>query len=266
MKRIAHFCQRGLTLLELTVVLLILLALAGLVVPYVGNTGSTSMCRTTDATMQGVREAIMGGRSGAGFYDDTLGNFPAVVRGGDKYALHFLFSARDVDAQAAAWMPYNAKTAVGWRGPYLTPGTSLDTPTLARLDASFGAEFDPADPARIAYLHVNLLAYDGADADAIATVTEAAQLIHVLDGWGRPIVLQVPYDTSNGKFNLDYARLVSAGPGSGIKPEDAKIDAKIQYDSGVTPLPAADDRNDDRILYLKLPDPAPGGNIPCDRI
>ena len=58
MKSYRYFLQRGFTLIELTVVLVILLALAGLAVPYVMGTGSTAMCQTTDATMQTVKEAI----------------------------------------------------------------------------------------------------------------------------------------------------------------------------------------------------------------
>lgn len=257
------FRQHGFTLLELTVVLLILLGLAGLAVPYIDNTGSKAMCQTTDATMQSVKEAIMGGAAGTGFYTDTLGLLPAVERGGNRYSLHFLFSPRDVDATASAWAAFNPKTAVGWRGPYLTTGASLDTTTLGALDSSFGAEFDSGNPATDAYVHVDIVSYDGADADTTATDVEAAKLIHVMDGWHRPIVLQVPYDTSTSQFKLDYARLVSAGPGNGLNPGDARIDTKIQYDSSVTPLPNAVDRGDDRVLYLKYPDPKPGGNEPC---
>lgn len=251
------------TLMELTVVLLIMIALAGLAVPYVSDTGSKAMCQATDATMQSVKEAIMGSAAGAGFYADNLGLFPAVVKGGDRYSLHFLFSPRDVDATTDAWSVFTPNTAIGWRGPYLMSGASLDTTTLGALHSSFGAEFNSGSPATDAYVHIDFLLYDGADANTTATVDEAARLTHVLDGWRRPIVLQVPYDTSTGQFNPDYARLVSAGPGFGMGPGDAAIDTKIQYDSSVTSLPDAVDRGDDRVLYLKYPDPKPGGNEPC---
>lgn len=256
--------QRGLTLLELTVVLLILIALAGLVVPYVGDTGRTAMCQVTDATMQAVKEAIMGGKGGSGFYGDTLGFFPAVTKGGHQYTLHFLFSSKDVDAASDSWTPYNPKTAVGWHGPYLMTGASLDIPTLGALDTTFETTFNLADPATAAYVHINMRSYDGADPDTTATVDEASKLIHVLDGWHRSLILQVPYYDDDGvgphtaDFHPENARLVSAGPGRGLGPGDAAIDTKIQTrDAG--------DRNDDRVLFLRNPDPLAGGNRPCDQ-
>ena len=254
-KRYFNTLQRGMTLIELSVVLLILSAIAGLAAPYVGGIGSAASCQTTDATMHAVKEAIMGGAAGAGFYGDTLGLFPAVVKGRNEYSLHFLFSSKNVDGSSETWAPYNAKTAVGWRGPYLTVGASLDTATLGGLDSTFGATFDPAQPTTDAYVHVNMRSFDGADADTTATATEASKLIHVLDAWHRPIVLQIPYNGT--KLDTQYARLVSAGPGNGLEPGAAAINTKIQtMDAG--------DRGDDRVLFLKIPDPKQGGNTPCD--
>jgi len=78
-----------------------------------------------------------------------------------------------------------------------------------------------------------------------------------MDAWGRPIILQVPYSTTDSEYKLDYARLVSAGPGSGIGAGDAAINTKIHDDNG-----DADDRGDDRVLFLKMPDQ--GNNQPCN--
>jgi len=264
MKRDRYFLQRGLTLIELTVVLLIMTALAGTVLPYVGGIGHSAMCQTADATLRAVRDAIMGGGAGQGFYGDNLGTLPAVEKGGNTFSLHFLFSDRDVEAAAASWLPYNVKTAVGWRGPYLTTGASLDAATVAALDPSFSAVFDAANAATDAFVHIDMRAYDGADEDTAPTGAEAAHLIHVLDAWHRPIVLQVPYYDDDGEgpdtadYHPEYARLVSAGPGGGIEPQAAAIDTKIQ-DQG------AGNRGDDRVLFLSLPDPKPGGNVPCDQ-
>ena len=60
--------QTGVTLLELTVVLLVLVALAGVAIPYLGGTSSTALCNATDVTMQNVKKAIM-----ERYYLDTLG-------------------------------------------------------------------------------------------------------------------------------------------------------------------------------------------------
>ncbi|CCE22182.1 MULTISPECIES: hypothetical protein [Methylotuvimicrobium] len=231
MKRCSCFLQRGLTLLELSVVLLVLIALAGLMVPYVVGTGQMAMCRATDASMTVVKEAIMGGSAGPGYYMDTLGHYPSPKDNPDhKYGLHYLFVAGGRDK-------YNPKTAVGLRDPYLsTGGRSTD-----QYHASFGAVFDSSsNPNGTVHIDHNDLDLD---------------LYHVFDAWGRPIVLQVPIDTSDSEDPFKYARLVSAGPGHGLGPKDAAIDTTISNLD-------ASDRNDDRVLYLRMPDP--GRNEPCD--
>lgn len=234
LKRDHCFFQRGMTLVELTVVLLIMLALAGVVAPYVGGIGRAAMCQATDATMQAVREAIMGGAAGAGFYSDTLGYFPANDKNSNDYSLNYLFS------QPTGWEKYQAKTGVGWRGPYLQTGGRLSS---ANLDSSFS---------------------DAGTSGKVHTNHNVTTLMHVFDAWHRPIILQIPYydDDAGGPhaaaYHPDDARLVSAGPGSGIEPSAAVIDTPIsEYD--------ATSRGDDRLLFLRHPDPRPGGNIPCDQ-
>ncbi|WP_305906758.1 hypothetical protein Q9L42_019290 [Methylomarinum sp. Ch1-1] len=231
--------QTGMTLLELTVVLLILIAVAGLAIPYVGGAGRMAMCQATDATMQAVKQAIMGGAAGPGFYGDTLGFYPQNTKNDlTTINLRYLFT------QPAGFNSFNPKTGVGWRGPYLAAGGALVT---AGLDSSFAN--DMADNS--GFVH------------QVISVGEQ----QVMDAWRRPIVLQIPLDSSNGYApNFDYARLVSAGPGAGLALGDAAIDTHIEYDSSVNSLPEANDRNDDRVLYLKNPDPYASGNIPCDQL
>ncbi|MDI1231380.1 MAG: prepilin-type N-terminal cleavage/methylation domain-containing protein [Methylobacter sp.] len=216
--------QRGVTLIELSVVLLILVALAGLAVPYVGGIGSTASCQTTDATMHAVKEAIMGGAAGAGFYGDTLGRYPSPKSTPTKYSLAYLFEPGD-------WPAYNTKTGVGWRGPYLQNGGVLSTESA--LNDSFTA-YSTTTPNGKAHIDHN-----------VTTLTQ------VFDAWHRPIILQVPTTCSISSNPLDCARLVSAGG-------DAIINTPINDED-------ADLRNDDRVLFLKIPDPKPGGNIPCDQ-
>jgi prepilin-type N-terminal cleavage/methylation domain-containing protein len=227
--------QQGMTLIELSVVLLILIALAGLTVPYVGGIGSTASCQTTDATMQAVKEAIMGGTAGAGFYGDTLGYYPKATKStAADYNLTYLFSA-PTDSSWGGMVSFNAKTTVGWRGPYLQSGGAA---IPAGLETSFVDVFDAA---------TNL-------AGKVHLAINAGS--QVMDAWHRPIILQVPY--YGGVYHPEYARLVSAGPGTGIEPGDAAIDTTIQTQD-------ASDRGDDRVLFLKTPDPLAGGNIPCDQ-
>ncbi|WP_341327418.1 hypothetical protein [Methylotuvimicrobium sp. KM2] len=224
MKRCSGFLQRGLTLLELSVVLLVLIALAGLMVPYVVGTGQMAMCQATDATMHAVKEAIMGGSAGPGFYADTLGYYPKNSRNSDltDINLTYLFKPGEFES-------YNPKTAVGWRGPYLQTGGVAP----ASLDASFT---------------------DTSEGKVHQVLTGGQE--QVLDAWGKPIVLQIPIDTNDSnKPNFDYARLVSAG-------RNGSLDTAIAYNGSSVYHPDASDRNDDRVLYLRMPDP--DHNEPCD--
>jgi len=171
-----------------------------------------------------------------------LGYYPKDTRDNDltNINLTFLFS------NPSGFGAYNADTAIGWRGPYLTNGS----PAPFGLDSSFSAVFDSATAA------------SGTVHSAIAGGS-----IQVLDAWGRPVVLQIPLDSNNSyQPGFDYARLVSAGPGNGIEPGDAAIDTQIAYNGSSGGLPDASDRNDDRILYLRSADPFIPGNIPCDEI
>lgn len=220
--------QRGLTLLELTVVLLIMIALGGLALPYVAGTGQTAACRATDATMSAIKEAIMGGPAGAGFYGDLLGQLPRDKAVADSYNLDALFIQ-------GSWQDYNPKTGVGWRGPYLQGGGVAP----AGLAASFTAT-------------------DGVS----ATVHVAIAGSQILDAWGRPVVLQVP-DTSSCDALTGLtatqpgycARLVSAGPGDGLQSGDAEIDTPINDDPASTE-PDNVRQRDDRVLYLKIAPPS----------
>lgn len=238
------------TLLELSVVLLILVALAGLAAPYVGGTGRTAMCQATDATLQAVKEAIMGGAAGNGFYADTLGKYPA-DQGNTDYNLRYLFSQ-------GSWQTYNPGTGVGWRGPYLMSGGHIDSGYVDG-DANNG-ELDDSF-ARVAADVFDPITNPGGKVHAIIKNVADTQ---VFDAWQRPIVLQVPYyDDDDGGPNVadyhpEYARLVSAGPGNGIEPGAAAIDTPITEQDSTN-------RGDDRVLYLGNPDPKAGGNSPCDR-
>jgi type II secretory pathway pseudopilin PulG len=222
MKRFHKTMQSGMTLMEITVVLLILIALAGMVVPYVNITSGSATCQATDATLQAVKQAIMGGAVGPGYYADTLGNYPATDKDSSDYNLKYLF-------EQGLWDEYNPKTGVGWHGPYLMTGISLADKT--KLAAHFSSD---------TYVHAL------ADGDSI-----------VMDGWGRPIVLQVPTTCSISTNPTDCARLVSAGPGTGIGLSDADIDTEIEDNEG------AEVRGDDRVLFLKIPDPYDKGNTSC---
>jgi len=221
--------QKGMTLIELTVVLLILVALAGLTIPYVSGTSRKALCDATDVSMMNIKQVIM-----QRYYLDTLGRFPSNSSNAN-YSLHYLFNA-------GSRSPFDPDSQVGWRGPYLQGGITLDATDISSLDASFNNN--------TTYMNKEFVADDND--------------IAVLDAWGRPFVLQVVDTTTAsevttcndwGMVTTDNhcARLVSAGAGSGLGLSEGSIDTTIAGPKG----------HDDRVLYLNVPTPASDINESC---
>jgi len=225
--------QKGMTLIELTVVLLILVALAGLTIPYVSGTSRKALCDATDVSMMNIKQVIM-----QRYYLDTLGKFPQDLSslsentGSEKYQLHFLFSNTSLGGRVHK--DFDLDSQVGWNGPYLQESQILDAALTAGNYNS-------------------------------STYTEPFLVGHhvVMDGWGRPFVLQVP-TVAECKALLslstdpekDYcARLVSAGSGSGLGSGNGTIDTAISAHK--------DNDGDDRMLYLSAPTPAQDINAAC---
>jgi len=95
--------ERGVTLVELLVVLCILVALASLVTVGAGHAEEYARRQTTLATLLEVRSAIMGGKGNPGFLGD-VGRLPT--------------STAELLAQGA--LPgFQRATGRGWRGPYV---------------------------------------------------------------------------------------------------------------------------------------------------
>jgi type II secretory pathway pseudopilin PulG len=132
--------MRGLTLIELAVVLLILIALAGLLMPSVQNASGSAQCVATDASMVVIRDAILGTGGQPGYFSD-MGSFPkhpdATTTTSSPFNLHYLFSDWNAnadpvpnsclkngpDAVDCVHLPhYNPVTQRGWHGPYLANG------------------------------------------------------------------------------------------------------------------------------------------------
>lgn len=274
---INRYLQQGLTLLELAVVLLILTALGGLAMPYVMGTGEKAMCQTTDATLQAVKDAIMGGKAGAGFYGDLLGQFPHDKSVPNGYSLQYLISrddAQDNDGDGHLslspnppyfdgvfdpddeWQEYNPKTGVGWHGPYLQGGATNQLLVDGRPGDDSTNGTDGADDSSDL---TNELHTDFDDLTKVHVAVSVNDVV-VLDGWGRPIILQVPTDANCGALSTRHggcARLVSAGPIPGRNVQSNGIDTDISD-------ARASSRGDDRVLFLQIPDPLAGGNTPCN--
>ncbi|WP_022949836.1 hypothetical protein [Methylohalobius crimeensis] len=261
----------GFTLLELTVVLLVLLSLAAVVLPYTQGTVSQAACQATDATMAAVRDAIMGSAAGPGYYSDIRNHLPYyrdgsgnedchddTATGGDPhYHLHFLVNASTFDsANPKSLCPgslgqFKPRLALGWRGPYLQGGGGkLVDPT--KLNSSF-SKVASNPPTNDQYVHFDHTATGSASHE---------NDYYVLDHyrWRNPIVLQVPDDNDsdpNDCIAIGYpngdgkmcARLVSAGPDGILNTQIIDADASK--------------RGDDRVLFLRIPDPYSEGNLPC---
>lgn len=152
MSRTTQAIPRAFTLVELLVVLILLVALAGVVVPLMGQAVDNAEQQGTRASLQRMRAAIMGDANHPGYYTD-LRRLPRTVA--DLY----LVPDDDVAYLPASFYSYDPIKQRGWRGPYLATQSGRYAIDNARgYTASYGDNDDPAS----------------------------------LDGWLRPIVLQRP--------------------------------------------------------------------------
>ncbi len=207
-----NFKQYGFSLLEMSIVLLILIALAGLAMPFLGNTANFAQCQATDASLQTIKSVIVGGSSGPGFYNDLLGKLPRDEADTTRFNLACLF-------EQCNWPAYNSNTGYGWRGPYLQNGG----PAPGGLGNDFTVAYDAiTNPTGQVHLAIN-----------------AGDANQILDAWGRPVVLQVP---GLNDENLD-ARLVSAGPNGALDTTVADTNASNRGDDRILFLRRPDTGN-----------------------
>jgi type II secretory pathway pseudopilin PulG len=130
-----HHRVAGLTLLELLVVLMVLIAVAGIIVPNVidlrlGFAGDrkTAQQIATEQTLLQVRAAILGVNGQKGLWPDLA------QRDADlPQTMAELFVPR------AGWPDFDPNTRIGWRGPYL-----LSSGAHYGANDAYGSATDPA--------------------------------------------------------------------------------------------------------------------------
>lgn len=165
--------RRGLTLAELLVVMAVLTALAGLVLPAVGHYMAESRDTITRQSLTRLRDVV-----GGVYWSDkqTLPRPDATVSAGratHPQVRYLLVNPLTEDAT----LGYDPVYRRGWRGPYLVHQQNA----TYTIDSSLG--------------FTNLYGETGDPT--------------VLDGWGRPLVIQHPGEVTAG---LEDVRIVSAGP------------------------------------------------------
>jgi len=178
--RIPNLSRRSaLTLAELVVVLAILVVLGSLVLPAAGRFTADTRESVTRLSLSRLRDVI------AEIYwqDDRDRQLPRPGTAGltagrvDHPQLRYLFVNPTTTPDETAAVTYDYDYLRGWRGPYLVhrDGSLYTVNAVNGFTTRYGLDGDPT----------------------------------VLDGWGRPIVLQnpsLPADT------IQDVRLVSAGP------------------------------------------------------
>lgn len=178
---------RGLTLIELLLVLVILVALSGIVVAKfanleIGTPGGDKTAEqiTTEASMNVIRDAIFGTPEHPGFYQD-MNELPRphdLDGRRDHPQIHFLFVNPDTGSPESTFDPVQRR---GWRGRYLMQETGRYP----------GPRFDGWEDA----LKYGFTDTHGRPNDYC-----------MLDGWGHPIVIDILIQGAR-----KTTRLLSAG-------------------------------------------------------
>ena len=237
--------RRGVTLMELVVVLAVLTMLGALLVPVLFPTIQTSKdgpAKTpervvTEATMNRLRQTIVGTRDHRGYWNDLLPSQSDTTPW--PWTMTDLFIP-------PTYLPTNLQSfdptiRRGWHGPYLLQETGRYP-----ISGSNGFTFNSAF-----VLGGSNIQASGTGGGGYGLANDPA----IIDGWGHPIVIQWPSNTADTTLSLaaqqaQFVRLVSAGPNGVI-------------DTPLTDTPNTDATGaltgDDVILYLRY---VPSGSYP----
>jgi len=173
--------SRGLTLIELVVVLTVLVALSAIVVPLVSSNSATARDTATRATLREVRDVILNRY----LVDVTDPTVITVTLEGQSVSVQAPPTIRSLFQKPAHLPSYNPSVRLGWNGPYLVENGARYPGTAAAVAQGFTADYGtPGDPA-------------------------------ILDCWGNPIVIRpemmIRQDEFGNTAPIPYWALVSAG-------------------------------------------------------
>lgn len=231
---LARSSRSGLTLLELIVVLVILLALSTLIVPVLSWIGKRSQAIATRDNLVRLRETIVNR------YVVDMGDLPRprkqLVDNNtriDHPQLVYLFvNPRYHEDTLGIYndlqVDTNALGAQRWQGPYVTHSGSEYFVTDTDTDLSTGT---------------NYTSRYGVGTLGTTPETRIGDPT-VIDAWGQPIVIQEPILGSTPipgvtqQIARQYARLVSPGPNGNIDTPPDEL------------MPTLAQRNDDLVLFL----------------
>lgn len=197
-----HEYRAGLTLVELVVVMVILVALAGIALPLVGTVSDQARIDATNASLHRLQNVILnqyvpdmkGADIWAGLAASPVYNPDGLPRyastafstGVSPPQLEYLFvnpAYESSSARGATLNSYNSVTRLGWKGPYLTSGLGT-------------------------YPGANALAASAGFTSAYGATGDQT----VLDGWGNPIVIVPALDSAGNEYHI----LLSTGSGGSL--------------------------------------------------
>ena len=284
--------RNGFTLIELTLVVLLVGCLAAFAAVRLGNAAGRARLRAAEAGLHAIRDAILGTPGAPGHLRDlgsVPGYSPALLRIGNLLASTNLYGMGDArldapgtpapgTAPASAFLSWDAAAGRGWRGPYLSGGGPVATPSGPSAffprrdarrrpgDATFGERgFYPV------VRGLSLPAAFRGDPDGERSPYGFAGEPAIGDPWGNPFVLQVPppeaFETDDGepvppRLRFRYARVVSAGPDGVLStpcfgeagPTGWNADARRASRLAGRGESGASARGDDLVLFLERAD------------
>ena len=272
---INNYNRTGYTLIELSIVLLILSTLSAVATMRLGHVLENTRIGAAETDLSVLREGFMGSATAPGYLADvgSLPGFsPAYLR------VHNLLNRTNVvgrggvrldavPAQAGyasflCFTNWNAETGRGWHGPYVrvnTPVKNLD-PARAGLFPAPSDRRTGGDPTFAERGFFPLVRGETMSFFAYGFVGEQA----VADPWGNPYVLQIPpseaFENPSEARRFHFARLVSAGPDGAIQTPCFGAGSWTDEDrravrlAGRLPDGSAESRGDDIVLFLDRSD------------